>query len=321
MRSIVAMALACAAGGACAAAPADFPTKGIRVVLGFTPGGGADAAARIAAQAFTDAWTFPAVVEHRAGAGGNIGTEAVARAAPDGYTVLLTPPGPIAVNQSLYRKLPFDPEKDFAAVTLVAEGPNVLVVHPSVPVRSVRDFLALARSRPDVLTYASSGVGSTPHLSGELLNLAARLKLTHVPYRGAAPAVVDLMGGRVDLMLVSVPSIISQVQAGRLRALAVTTAQRTSALPDVPTLAEAGVPGYQASAWWGVVAPAATPAEIVGKLQGAIAAALRGAQVRDLLQRHGADAVGNTPTQFTAFLAEERRKWARVVKEAGIQPQ
>lgn len=300
------------------AVAAEFPARPIRVLVGFTPGGGADAAARIVAQAFNEAWGRPAVVENRPGAGGNIATELVAKAPADGYTVLVSSPGPVAINPSLYPSLPFNPERDFAPVTLVGEGPNVLVVHPTVPATTVREFLALARKMPGRMNYASSGIGSTPHLSGALFQIATKLKMVHVPYRGAGPAVVDLMAGRVDLMFVSVPSVASQIASKRLRALAVTTLKRTAALPDVPTLDEAGVPGYQASAWWGALVPAGTPPKIIERLNRAVVKTLKTEKVRELFLHRGADAVGNSPAEFGAFLREERAKWAKVVKTAGI---
>ncbi|MPZ43162.1 MAG: tripartite tricarboxylate transporter substrate binding protein [Betaproteobacteria bacterium] len=299
----------------------DYPDRPIRVVVGFSPGGGADAAARVVGQTLRERWGHPAVVDNRPGAGGNLAADLVAKASPDGYTLLVSSPGPIAVNPALYGQLPYDPQKDLAPVTLIAQGANVLVVHPSMPATSVSALIELARSKPRGLNYASSGVGSTPHLCAELFKLAANIKGTHVPYKGAGPAVIDLVAGRVDFMLVSIPSILSQVKAKRLKALAVTSRERSSVLPELPTLAEAGLPGYEATVWWGLWAPAGAPAAIVRTLNTTVVSSLKDAAVRERLARGGAEVVGNSAQEFAAFIRAETLKWSDVIKKAGIRRQ
>jgi tripartite-type tricarboxylate transporter receptor subunit TctC len=315
MKRVMALAIAAIAITAHAQ---DYPSRPIRLVVGFPPGGGADAAARAVAQSLSETWSQPVVVDNRAGAGGNLAAEIVSRSARDGYTLLVTSPGPVVVNPSLYKKLPYDPAKDLQPITLLASGPNVLVVHPASSVNNVRELVDLARAKPGQLNYGSSGIGSMPHMSGELFKLAAKVELVHVAYKGAALAVVDLMAGRIDAMLVSAPSVLTQIRAKRLKALAVTSSRRSSALPDLPTLNEAGLPGYESIAWWGMMAPAGTSSPIVGKLNSAVAKSLGSEDMKQRLASEGAEAVGNSSQAFGEFLRRESQKWAAVIKASGI---
>lgn len=291
----------------------------MRLVVGFPPGGGADGAARAVAQKLNEAWGQPVVVDNRAGAGGNVAADIVAHAMADGHTLLITSPGPVVINPVLYGNLPYDPQKDLAPITLIAAGANVLVVHPAVSANSTQELMALARSKAGGLNYASSGIGTIPHLSGELFRIAAKLPLTNIVYKGAGAAVIDLVAGRVDLMLVSVPSVLTQIRAKRLRALAVTTLKRTAALPELPTLDESGVHGYESIAWWGVLAPAGTPRAVVSTLNTTIVKSLNAPETKERLAAEGAEVAGNTPAQFDAFLKREVKKWAGVIKTAGIR--
>jgi len=284
----------------------DFPTRPVRIIVGFPPGGGADLTARLISPKLNEAWGRPVIVDNRPGAGGNLAAELVAKASPDGYTIMVMP-GPGA--PSLYPKLPFDLRKDFAPITLAGRSPNVLVVHPSVPVSTVKALIALARSQSGKLNYASSGIGITPHLSGELFRKMAKVNIVHVPYKGAGPAVSDLVGGHVDLMIVSIPSVLGQINAHRLKALGVTSLQRSSMLPNVPTLNEAGVPGYESHQWWSLLAPAGTPSEIVMKLNAALVKALNAADVKKRFAEEGAEVVANTPAEFGDFFQKEITKW------------
>jgi len=302
------------------AAPAqDYPNRPIRVLVGFAPGGGADLTARAVAQAVNEAWKVPGVVDNRPGAGGNVAAEIAARANPDGYTLLATSPGPVAVNQSLYAKLAYDPVKDFVPITLVGASANVLVVHPGLGVKSVKELIELARTKPGALNFGSSGIGSTPHLSGELFKMYAKINMVHVPYKGAGAAVTDLMAGRLQLMLVSAPSVVSQIKAGRLRALAVTSAKRAAIMPELPTMDEAGVKGYEADVWWGLLAPAGTPRAIIDRINAVVVKGIKGPDIRQQFTRVGADVVGNSPAEFTKFLRNEVSKWSEVVRVSGAK--
>ena len=296
-----------------------YPDKPIRLVVGFPPGGGADATARLVAQNLTETWRQTVVVDNRAGAGGNLAAEIVTKSNPDGYTLLMTSPGPVAINPTLMPKLPYNPLKELAPITLVAFGPNVLVVHPASPAKSLKELIALARTSSNRLNYGSSGVGTTPHLSAEMLKMMAKVDMVHVPYKGAGLAVIDLVAGRIDLMIVSAPTVMSQIRAQRLRALAVTTLVRLSVLPDVPTFNEAGLPGYEASVWWGLLAPAGTPPRLIDKLHQTIVTFLKTADMRSRISAEGAEVAGTTPKEFGDFMRKETVKWAGVIKAAKIK--
>lgn len=298
-----------------------FPTKAITIVVPFSAGGTTDILARVLGQFISKDLGQPVIIDNRAGAGGNIGTQLVARAAPDGYTILMGTVGTHAINQSLYPKLAFDPIKDFAPLTRVALVPNLLVANPAQPFKTVKELMAYARANPGKVTFGSSGSGTSIHLSGELFKQMAGVDLQHVAYKGSAPAVNDLLGNHIAIMFDNMPSAISHVKAGKLRPLAVTTAQRSPALPDVPTVAEAGVPGYEATSWFGLLAPAKTPAPVVAKLNAAILKALADPDVKNKLLEQGAEPAGETPAQFAAFIASETVKWGKIVKQSGATAQ
>jgi tripartite-type tricarboxylate transporter receptor subunit TctC len=294
-----------------------YPSKPIRFLVGFAPGGTNDIIARTVAQKLTENMGQSVVVENRAGANTAIATELAARAAPDGYTILLTAPGH-ATNAALM-KLPFDPVRDFAFISLMVESQNLLVVHPSLPARNVKELIAFSKKRPGQINFASSGTGTTVHLSGELFQFMTGVKWVHVPYKGGGPAAIELLAGQTSLMFANLPTVIQYAREGRLRALAVTGTRRSPALPDIPTVAESGVPGYDVTNWFGVSAPAKTPRAIIDKLHAEIVRALNAPALRERLTSQGADPVGNTPEQFTAFIQDEIVKWAKVIKAAGIK--
>ena len=296
-----------------------YPTKPVRMVLPFPPGGTTDILGRIAAQKLTEAMGQQVIPDNRPGASGNIGTEQVAKAAPDGYTLITAPGSTLTIHPSLYAKLGFDPLKDFAPVTILAAVPNLLVVHPSLPVRTVKELIALAKARPDQLNYASTGAGQSTHLSMELFKSMAGVKITHVPYKGSAPAVTDLMGGHVSLMFDNMPSALPHAKAGKLRGIAVSTLKRSTVTPELPTVAESGLPGFEVNVWFGVLAPAGTPREVVERLNRILVKALQSNDVRERLSSQGAEPIGNTPEQFTAQMKSDLVKWAKVVKAADIK--
>ena len=296
-----------------------YPARAVRMVVGFPPGGTTDIMGRIAAQKLSDTFGQQVIVDNRPGAGGNIATELVARAAPDGYTLLASPGSTLTINPSLYAKLGFDTLRDFAPVTILAEVPNLLVVHPSLPARSVKELIALARSRPGQLNYASTGAGQSTHLSMELFKSMARVDLNHVPYKGSAPALTDLIGGQVTLMFDNMPTALPHAKSGRLRPLAVSTARRAAVFPELPTVAEAALPGFEVSVWFGILAPAQTPRDLVQRLNGVLAKALQASDVKTRLADQGAEAVGNTPEQFTDVIRADLAKWAKVIQAAGIR--
>jgi tripartite-type tricarboxylate transporter receptor subunit TctC len=302
------------------AAPAQtYPAKPVRIVVPFPPGGATDILARDVAQKLTEAWGQQVIVDNRPGAGGNIGSELVAKSAPDGYTLEMGTVGTHAINASLYAKMSYDHVKDFAPIILVAAVPNVLEVNPAVPVNSVAELIAYAKANPGKLNFASSGSGTSIHLSGELFKVMAGVDMTHVPYKGSAPALQDLLGGQVQLMFDNLPPSLPHIKAGKLRALAVTTAARAPALPDVPTVAEAGLPGFEASSWFGLLAPAGTPREIVAKLNGEVAKWLATPEAKEKLSKQGANAAGGTPEDFAKHIAAETEKWAKVVRASGAK--
>ena len=315
--TLAALVLALAAGGA-AAQP--YPSKPIRVVVPNPAGGFYDVIARSVGQKVGDSLGQPMVVENRVGAGGSLGTEFTAKSPPDGYTIMVGGIGPHGIAPSLYANLPYDPVKDFAPIILVATTPNILVVHPSSPIKSVQDLVAAARQKPGGVSYASNGNGTSQHLSSEMLATTMGLKLNHVPFKGSAPAVTAMLGGQVDFAFVVAPDGLAHVKAGKLRAIGVTGAKRAAPLPDVPTLAEAGVPGYEATAWFGYLAPAGTPREIIDRLNAEIAKALESPDVRERLAPGGlSELPGGTPERFGELIKTEIAKWSKVVKESGAK--
>ena len=296
---------------------ADYPTKPIRLLVGFAPGGGTDTTARAISQKLTAALGQQVVVDNRPGVSGNIAAEITANAPPDGYTVLLSTIAALAVNPSLLKKMPFDPIKDLAPVTRAADSTNFLVVHPSVPAKSVKDVIALAKAKS--LNGGSSGVGGAGHLALELFNLQAGTKITHVPYKGGGPAIIDLLAGNINLIFATGASSINHVKAGKIRALGVTTAKRSALAPELPTIAEAGLPGFEANNWNGVVVPAKTPRAIINRLNKEFRAALSLPDIKEFLFNQGLDAAPSTPEEFAAYIKSETAKWAKVIKAAGIK--
>ena len=295
-----------------------YPSKPIRLVVGFAAGGPSDVAARTIAQKLTENWGQQVIVDIRPGASGNIATEIVAKAPADGYT-LLEPAFAHAVNPFLYSKLPFDAVKDFAPILLFASIANVLVVHPSLPAHSVKELIAFAKARPNQLTLGSAGNGTASHLAGELLNLMGGIKTTHVPYKGLAPAHTEIMGGQLSMLFDGIVTGMPAVKAGRLRALAVTTVKRWQGAPDIPTMAQAGLAGFEVNSWYGLLAPAGTPREIIQRLNYEVARALREPDARERLYSIGAEPMDNTPEEFAAYINAEMTKWAKVVKTAGLR--
>jgi len=307
---------ACIAIGASAQA---YPTRPIRLVVPFPAAGTTDILARAAAQKLTEAFGQAVVVDNRPGAGGNIGSDLVAKSAPDGYTLLMGTVGTHAINPSLYSKMPYDHIKDFVPVVLVAGVPNVLVVNPALPVNSVADLIKLAKDKPGTINFASSGSGTSIHLSGELFKTMAGVDMMHVPYKGSSPALTDLIGGQVQIMFDNLPSSLPQIKGGKLRAVAVTSMKRAPALPDVPTINESGLPGFEASSWFGILAPAGTPAPIVARINAEVNKWLQSADAREKLLGQGAEAAGGSPEQFAAYIRSETEKWAKVVKASGAK--
>ena len=301
------------------AAAQTFPVKPIRMLVGYSPGGTTDIIARTVSQKLSANLGQQVIVDNRAGGGGMIAVEMVAKSAPDGYTLLMGTISTLATNVSMYSKLPYDPVRDFSAVTLVAASPYLITLHPSVPANTLREFIALAKAQPGRLNFGSSGAGGGAHLSTEMFKSMAGINLVHVPYKGAAPAMTDLLSGQIQLVFNQPLIALPYMKAGRLKALAITSAQRLAAVPDVPTVAEAGVPGFEATAWQGVVAPKGTPAAIVGKLQAEIAKILRLPDVGDRLAAEGSQPGGNTPAEFGAFIKDEIAKWGKVAKQSGAK--
>jgi tripartite-type tricarboxylate transporter receptor subunit TctC len=308
------------AASALAYAQTTYPTRAVRVIVPSAPGGGTDISARIIAPQLTQFLGQQVIVENRAGAGTMIGGEAVARAAPDGYTLLMGI-STLAINPAMYKKVPYDALKDFAPVSLAVSLSNVLVVHPSLPVRSVKEFIALVKPRPGQVNFASAGVGTSPHLSMELFLVMAGLKMLHVPYKGSGPGVTDLVAGHVPAMMPNMLSAQPHIKSGRLRALGVTGSKRAPGADDIPTIAEAGVPGYEAVQWYGLLAPAGTSRDIITRLHAGVVRALQNPDIRQRLLNDGAEPVGNSPEEFANYLRAETTKWAKVVQAAGIKPE
>ena len=308
--------LLCCAVAAHAQAP--YPTKGIRIIVAYTPAGTTDILARAIGQKFTEAWKQPVIVDNRPGANGNIGTEVAAKSPADGYVLLMGTAGTHGVNPGLYPKLPYDALKDFAPISLAAIVPNILVVHNSLPVKNVQELVTYAKKNPRKLSFGSPGIGSTGHLSSELFKTLAGIDMTHVAYKGSAPTLQDLMGGQIQVVIDNIPPYLPHVKAGKIRALAVTPAKRSPAAPDLPTMAEAGVKGYDAASWFGLLAPAGTPAEIVEKLSEETRRILNLPEVREKLLSLGAQPAGSTPDGFARFIESEIAKWGKVIRSANV---
>jgi tripartite-type tricarboxylate transporter receptor subunit TctC len=297
-----------------------YPVKPVRVVVPYTAGGSMDILSRLISQKMNEAFDQTLIIDNRTGAGGNIGTELVARAAPDGYTLLTAGIGIMAINPSLYSKLPYDPIKDFEAITLLAKMPNMLAVSPALPVKSVSELIALAKAKPGVLNYGSAGSGSNPHILAEYFKLRTNTDIQNIPYKGVPPALSDLIAGQLSMVFATVPTVLPQAKAGRIRALAVTSAKRLALVPELPTIAEAGVPDYEATQWIGMLAPAGTPKDIVAQLNARIVKTLQRADVRERLGTEMVEPVGSTPDEFRAFMKAEIARWAPVVKASGMKP-
>jgi len=302
------------------AAPADtFPNRPVRLIVPFPPGGGTDILARPMAQKLTERWGQQVIVDNRAGAGGTIGADLTAKSLPDGYSMMLGTNGTHGINQSLYRTMPYDTLKDFTPVTLVAIAPNILVLHPSVSAATVQELIALARAKPGALNYASPGNGTPPHLAAEIFKRMAGVSMTHVPYKGAGPAVIDLLAGQMQVMFANAPVVLPHIKSGKLRALATTSAQRLSILSEFATIAESGVPGYEADTWYGIFAPARLPPEILKKLNADLAHVLMLPEIKALFASQGTEVVANSAEKFRPMVQAEVAKWARVIKETGIR--
>ena len=296
-----------------------YPERVVRIVNPYPPGGSVDVMARLLAQKLTDNLGQQFIVENRSGGGGNTGSDSVAKAEPDGYTLLFTAPGPLTVNQTLYSKLSFDPAKDFAPIALFATAPIVLIVHPAVPASNVQELIALARKQPGKINFASAGNGTTNHLSGELFKSMAKIDIVHVPYRGAGPAMNDLIAGHVQMFFDLTPVVLPQIAAGKVRALANAGAKRPAALADVPTVAEQGLPGFEAGSWYGLVAPAKTPEPVLAKLREEVAKALKAPDLAARIRELGAEPGTAFGKDFGAFLAAETQKWAEVIRSSGAK--
>jgi tripartite-type tricarboxylate transporter receptor subunit TctC len=305
---------------ACHVAPAaDYPAKPIRMLVGGATGGGVDITARIIGAKLTESLKQQCIVENRPGASGNIASELVAKAPADGYTLLMGTIAPLAINPSLYSTLPFDPVRDFAPVSRAADSTNVLVIHPALPAKSVKELIAIAKARPGQLLYGSAQTGSAGHLAGELFNSAANVKTVHVPYKGGAPAMVDLMSGQLQMIFATIITAAPQVTSGRIRALAVTTARRSPVMPHIPTMDEAGLRGFEVNNWYGVVAPAKTPADVIRTLNRAIVQALEAADVKEVMLKQGLEPAPSTPEAFGAYIRSEIAKWRKVVQASGAK--
>src|SRR5258706_5985996 len=318
LRSAVLPALLafCAAG----ALAQSYPTRAIKLVVPSSPGGGTDIVARILGQKLSEQLGQQFVVENRAGAGTIIGNDAVAKSAPDGYTLLMGL-STLAINPSMYASLPYDALRDFAPISQSVSACNILIVHPSVPAKTVAELIALARAKPGSLTFGSAGMGTNPHLSGELFKSLARIDMVHVPFKGSGQSIISLLAGEIAANFPSVPTAMLYIKAGRLRGLGVTTLKRAQALPDVPSIAEAGLPGYEATQWFGLLAPAGTPRTVIDRLYQESSRALRSADMKERMTAEGLEVVGGTPEEFASYIRAETEKWTQVIKAAGIKPQ
>jgi tripartite-type tricarboxylate transporter receptor subunit TctC len=316
---VVPALLSCMAGPAAAQSAPAWPTKPVRIISPFAPGGGADITARAIGQKLSPALGQQVVIDNRGGAGGMIGVELAAKSAPDGYTLVLGTIGPIAINPSLYAKMPYDPVKDLIPITLAANALNILVVHPSLPAKNVREFVALAKARPNDLNFGSSGPGAADHLAGELFNYMTGAKMTHVPYKGGAPAMIDLVAGNVQLIFSTVSTAVGSIQGNKVRAIAMAGNQRFELMPEIPTMSEGGLKGFEANNWYGMFAPAGTPKEITVRVHDETVKALAAPDVKKRLLETGIVATTSTPEQFAAYIDSETKKWAKVIKAANIK--
>ena len=297
----------------------DYPIKPVRLIIPFAPGGSNDILGRMIGTKLAEAMGQPVVIDNRAGAGGSIGVELAAKSAPDGYTLVIGHIGTLAVNPTLYKKLPYDPIKDLQTISMLAKVANIMVVHPSLPAKSVRELIALAKAKPGMLVYGSGGNGGAGHLATEYFKLMAKIDIEHIPYKGTAPAIIDLLAGQTQLVFGGIPGIGGHIRNGRLRALGVSTSKRLTIFPEVPTVAEVGVPGYEATQWYGVLAPAGTPNWVVARLNREIVHTLQNPQIQQRLADDGSEPLASTPEEFTAFIKSETARWAPVIKAAGIR--
>ncbi len=320
LHCFVLLAASMTGSSAWAQSAASYPTKAVRFIAPFPPGGSTDLLARLVALKLSEAWGQQVIVENRGGAGGTIGVELAARAAPDGYTIVMGHVGTFGFNPTLYPKLPYDAIRDFAPITVLATVPNGMAVHPSLPVKTARDFIALAKAKPGELLYASGGSGSASHLAGEYFKLLTKINMVHVPYKGTGPAMISMISGQTTMTITGMVALMPHVKSGRLKLLGVATMKRLSILPEVPTINESGVPGYDANQWYGVLTQAAVPRDIVMKLHADIVKVLARADVKDRLAADGAEPVANTPEQFAAHIKAEIARWAPVVKASGAKP-
>ncbi len=317
---LMALGFSCVAAGV-QAQTQGYPTKPVRLIAPFAPGGPTDIVARVVSQRLGQQLGQTVVVDNRASAGGAIGCEIAAKSAPDGYTLLLGSSGNLAVAPSLTLRLPYDPVKDFLPITQTTSGPQIMVVHPSVPAKTVQDFIALAKTKSGALNYASGGTGMSNHLASELFVLAAKVSIVHVPYKGTGPALTELLGGQVQMMMSSLLPAMPHIQSGRLRGLAVTSLKRTAALPEIPTMVESGLPGFETTSWHGVLAPVKISKPIAGRLHAELVKALNHPEVKTLFANQGMDVVANTPEEFAAYIKHEAQKWSGVIRTIGLKPQ
>ncbi|MBI3068549.1 MAG: tripartite tricarboxylate transporter substrate binding protein [Betaproteobacteria bacterium] len=315
----VVLLVAALATGSPPAAGQTYPAKPIRWIVPFPPGGGTDLISRALAQKLAEAWGQQVVADNRPGSGGTLGLGIAAKAPGDGYTVVLGQLANMAIAPGLYRKLPYDPLRDFAPVTQVIATPLILVSHPSFPAKNVKELVALARAKPDLVTFGSPGNGTTGHLAAEMIKTAAKVRMLHVPYKGASPALTDLLGGQITIYVSSIPPALPLIKAGRLKALGITSAKRLPGMPEVPTIAESGIPGYEVTNWYGVLVPAGTPREIVARLHAELVRIMQLPDVRERFTSEGGDVVGNTPEQFSEFIKREIPKWTRAVRDSGAR--
>ncbi len=310
------LAIACAP---LAFAQSSWPAKSVRLILPAPPGSAPDFMSRLIGPKLAELWSQPVVIDNVVGASGHIGTERVAKAPADGYTILFNTIGPIAINSTLMGKLPFDPVKDFMPVTLLAKTPNIVCLHPSLPARSVKEFIALAKANPGKMTFGSGGPGTTQHLSGELFNVLAGVKTMHVPYKSSAQMTIDAIGGQIDYVMHNAPVVQGHVQQGKLRGIAVTSAKRLAGVPELPTMIEAGLPGFEVTAWFGLLVPTGTPLAVISKINTDAIRVLGMADIKERFQSQAAEIVGNKPEEFGAFIQAEIAKWAKVIKQSGAK--